>query len=193
MSVLLNDDENEYEFDVILKTDSEGEEAEEVEPVEQVEEVEEEEGGIEAKPERKTKAVKPKRKMTEKQLKALAAGRAKRDAGRSERKSVKDAKLAVRKTNLEKRTIQKAIALKKREALEEAALMLSDEDSVDELEVKQVKRLVAKRKARAKAKTKAPPRKQAVEEDYSPERPQRAAPQRQLKEKPQETPQYVFY
>ena len=191
MSVLLND-ETEYEFDVILKTDSEGEE---VEQVEQVEQVEEDEGGIEAKPEPepKPKPVKPKRKMTEKQLKALADGRAKRDAGRSQRKSVKDEKLAIRKKNVEKRTIQKAIALKKREALEEAALMLSDEDSVDELEVKQVKRLVAKRKARAKAKTKAPPRKQPVEDDYSPERPQRTAPRTHFKEEIQETPQYVFY
>ena len=177
MSEEWTDDEPENEpEDVILKSDSEAED----------------EGGIEAKPEPepkpKPKAVKPKRKMTEKQLKALAAGRAKRDAGRNERKSVKDAKLAIRKTNLEKRTIQKAIALKKREAIEEAALMLSDEDSVDELEVKQVKRLVAKRKARAKAKTKAAPKRQPVEEDYSPER-----PQRQMKEKPQEQPQFVFY
>ena len=128
------------------------------------------------------KPVKPKRKMSEKQLAALAAGRAKRDAGRSERKSVKDEKLAVRKTNLEKRTIQKAIALKKREAIEEAALVLSDEDSVDELEVKQVKRLVAKRKARAKAKPKAAPQKEAVEQEYT-----------QPKQPVQETPQFVFY
>lgn len=152
--------------DILVKTDSE------------------DEGGIEATPEPppKPKVVKPKKKMSEKQLAALAAGRAKRDAGRSERKSVKDEKLAVRKTNLEKRTIQKAIALKKREAIEEAALVLSDEDSVDELEVKQVKRLVAKRKARAKAKPKAAPQKEAVEQEYS-----------QPKPPVQETPQFVFY
>lgn len=152
--------------DILVKTDSE------------------DEGGIEATPEPppKPKVVKPKKKMSEKQLAALAAGRAKRDAGRSERKSVRDEKLAVRKTNLEKRTIQKAIALKKREAIEEAALVLSDEDSVDELEVKQVKRLVAKRKARAKAKPKAAPQKEAVEQEYS-----------QPKPPVQETPQFVFY
>lgn len=162
------DDEPDNEEDILVKTDSE------------------DEGGIEAtpepEPEPKPKPVKPKKKMSEKQLAALAAGRAKRDAGRSERKSVRDEKLAVRKTNLEKRTIQKAIALKKREAIEEAALVLSDEDSVDELEVKQVKRLVAKRKARAKAKPKAAPPKEAVEQEYS-----------QPKQPVQETPQFVFY
>jgi len=162
------DDEPDNEEDILVKTDSE------------------DEGGIEAtpepEPEPKPKPVKPKKKMSEKQLAALAAGRAKRDAGRSERKSVKDEKLAVRKTNLEKRTIQKAIALKKREAIEEAALVLSDEDSVDELEVKQVKRLVAKRKARAKAKPKAAPQKEAVEQEYT-----------QPKQPVQETPQFVFY
>ena len=162
------DDEPDNEEDILVKTDSE------------------DEGGIEAtpepEPEPKPKPVKPKKKMSEKQLAALAAGRAKRDAGRSERKSVKDEKLAIRKTNLEKRTIQKAIALKKREAIEEAALVLSDEDSVDELEVKQVKRLVAKRKARAKAKPKAAPQKEAVEQEYS-----------QPKQPVQETPQFVFY
>ena len=163
------DSESEPEqTDILVKTDSE------------------DEGGIEAtpepEPEPKPKPVKPKKKMSEKQLAALAAGRAKRDAGRIERKSVKDEKLAVRKTNLEKRTIQKAIALKKREAIEEAALVLSDEDSVDELEVKQVKRLVAKRKARAKAKPKAAPQKEAVEQEYT-----------QPKQPVQETPQFVFY
>ena len=174
---LLNDSEPE-EIDVVVKTDSEGED----------------DGGIEAKPEPEPepKPVKPKRKMTEKQLKALAAGRAKRDAGRNERKSVKDAKLAIRKKNVEKRTIQKAIALKKREAIEEAALMLSDEDSVDELEVKQVKRLVAKRKARTKAKAKEATTRPTTRPN-SPERPQREAPQIQFKEQPQEQPQYVFY
>jgi len=95
---------------------------------------------------------KPKRKMTEKQLAALAAGRAKRDKGRAERKSAKDEKLAIRKANLEKRTKQKAIRIKKNELLEEAALVLSDENSGDELEAKMVKRLLTKRKAKAKAK-----------------------------------------
>ena len=164
------DDEPDDELDIVVKSDSE------------------DEGGIEAtpepepEPEPKPKPVKPKKKMSEKQLAALAAGRAKRDVGRNAKKAVKDEKLAIRKANLEKRTIQKAIALKKREAIEEAALMLSDEDSVDELEVKQVKRLVAKRKARAKAKPKAAPQKQAVEQEYS-----------QPKEPVQETAQYVFY
>ena len=164
------DDEPDDELDIVVKSDSE------------------DEGGIEAtpepepEPEPKPKPVKPKKKMSEKQLAALAAGRAKRDVGRNARKVVKNEKLAIRKANLEKRTIQKAIALKKREAIEEAALVLSDEDSVDELEVKQVKRLVAKRKARAKAKPKAAPQKQAVEQEYS-----------QPKEPVQETPQFVFY
>tara|TARA_R110002124_G_scaffold124572_1_gene283603 strand:+ start:4088 stop:4585 length:498 start_codon:yes stop_codon:yes gene_type:complete len=159
------DDEPDDELDIVVKSDSE------------------DEGGIEAtpepepEPEPKPKPVKPKKKMSEKQLAALAAGRAKRDVGRNARKVVKNEKLAIRKANLEKRTIQKAIALKKREAIEEAALVLSDEDSVDELEVKQVKRLVAKRKARAKAKPKTAPQKQAVEQEYS--------------QPPQ--PQFVFY
>ena len=115
--------------------------------------------------------------MSEKQLAALAAGRAKRDKGRAERKSVRDEKVATRKANLEKRTIKKAIALKKREAIEEAALVLSDEDSVDELEVKQVKRLVAKRKAKARAKP----------------TPQKQTAPAQPKEPVQEAPQFVFY
>tara|TARA_R100000541_G_scaffold34127_2_gene42594 strand:+ start:5101 stop:5634 length:534 start_codon:yes stop_codon:yes gene_type:complete len=177
MSEEWTDEEPEDIVDVIVKSDSEGEEEEAGD---------EDEGGIEAKPEPKPKAVKPKRKMSEKQLQALAAGRAKRDAGRNERKSVRDEKAAIRKTNLEKRTIKKAIALKKREAIEEAALLLSDEDSVDELEVKQVKRLVAKRKARAKAKpVKVKTRFAPASKDYSPERPQRPASP--------EPPQYTFY
>jgi len=124
----------------------------------------------------KPKPVKPKKKMSEKQLKALAAGRAKRDKGRAERKAVQNEKLAIRKANLEKKTIRKAVALKRREALEEAALVLSEEDTADELEVKQVKRLVAKRKTKAKAKAKP-----------------KANPQEAQIEPVQEQPQYVFY
>jgi len=165
MSDEWTDDDTDEELDVILKTDSE------------------DDGGIEASsrpptPEPpKPKPVKPKKKMSEKQLAALAAGRAKRDKGRAERKSVRDEKVATRKANLEKRTIKKAIALKKREAIEEAALVLSDEDSVDELEVKQVKRLVAKRKAKARAKP----------------TPQKQTAPAQPKEPVQEAPQFVFY
>lgn len=149
------DESTDGELDVILKSDSE------------------DDGGVEA-PSRPPTPEPPKprakKKMSEKQLAALAAGRAKRDKGRAERKAVRDEKAATRKKNLEERTIKKAIALKKREALEEAALILSDEDEADELEVKQVKRLVAKRKAKAKPKAKAEP-----------------------KEPVQEAPQYVFY
>tara|TARA_R110002020_G_scaffold467104_1_gene690347 strand:- start:297 stop:794 length:498 start_codon:yes stop_codon:yes gene_type:complete len=165
MSDEWTDDDTDEELDVILKSDSE------------------DDGGIEASsrpptPEPpKPKPVKPKKKMSEKQLAALAAGRAKRDKGRAERKSVRDEKVATRKANLEKRTIKKAIALKKREAIEEAALVLSDEDSVDELEVKQVKRLVAKRKAKARAKP----------------TPQKQTAPAQPKEPVQEAPQFVFY
>ena len=165
MSDEWTDDDTDEELDVILKSDSE------------------DDGGIEASsrpptPEPpKPKPVKPKKKMSEKQLQALAAGRAKRDKGRAERKSVRDEKAATRKANLEKRTIKKAIALKKREAIEEAALVLSDEDSVDELEVKQVKRLVAKRKAKARAKP----------------TPQKQTAPAQPKEPVQEAPQFVFY
>ncbi len=160
------DDSTDEELDVILKSDSEDEGIEASRPL--TPEI--------AEP--KPKPVKPKKKMSEKQLQALAAGRAKRDKGRAERKSVRDEKAAIRKANLEKRTIQKAIALKKREAIEEAALVLSDEDSVDELEVKQVKRLVAKRKAKAKVKT--TPQKQTAPEP---------APHQPV----QETPQFIFY
>jgi hypothetical protein len=165
MSDEWTDESTDEELDVILKSDSE------------------DDGGIEASsrpptPEPpKPKPVKPKKKMSEKQLAALAAGRAKRDKGRAERKAVRDEKVATRKANLEKRTIKKAIALKKREAIEEAALVLSDEDSVDELEVKQVKRLVAKRKAKARAKP-------TPQEQTAPAQP---------KEPVQEAPQFVFY
>ena len=165
MSDNWTDEDTDEELDVILKSDSE------------------DDGGIEASPSRpptpeppKPKPVKPKKKLSEKQLNALAAGRAKRDQGRAERKSVRDQKAATRKANLEKRTIQKAISLKKRQAIEEAALVLSDEDSVDELEVKQVKRLVAKRKAKAKAKS----------------TPQKQTAPTQPKE-PTQQPQFVFY
>ena len=68
------DDEPDDELDIVVKSDSE------------------DEGGIEAtpEPEPKPKPVKPKKKMSEKQLAALAAGRAKRDVGRNAKKGTKN-------------------------------------------------------------------------------------------------------
>ena len=133
---------------------------------------------------RKPKPEKPpgKRQMSEKQLAALANGRAKRDAGRLERRTAKqketEAKKAVQKKRREEMLVKKAIKIKKKEAIEEAELILSSEDDMDELEVKQVKRLVAKRKT-AKKKT-AP--KQVVKD----------TPKQVTKDTPVK-PQFIFY
>ncbi len=169
------DDTVESEEEVAVKSDSE----------------DEGDSGIEAKPEpdppilKVGRPRKPRPPLTQKQLDALAKGRQKRDAGRAERKAVADEKKAIRKANLEKRTIKKAVSLKKKEALEEAALMLSDDDSGDELEVKMVKRLVAKRKAAAKAKPKA---------KAKPRSPSPSPPRRTKKTEPvAEASQFVFY
>jgi len=74
-------------------------------------------------------------------------------------------------------TVKKAVKIKKKEVIEEAAILLSSEDEMDDLEIKQVKRIVAKRKTNARKKTVAP-------KDVYKDTPQ----------KPKlEAPQYVFY
>jgi len=156
--------ESESEDDVIVETDEETDVKEEVK-----EKVEEEVKELpKEKPEkkkvgrpRKPKVVKEKKKPSEAQLQALARGRAKRDAGRLERKTT-------RKKQLEEKVVKKAINLKKREVLEEAILVFSSEDEMDDLELQAVKRAVAKRKS----KKNNPPKQ--VKNDY-------------------EEPQYVFY
>ena len=50
--------------------------------------------------------------------------------------------------------MKKAVRIKKREVMEEAALELSSEGSEDELEIKQVKRAVAKKRAKKKVAAK---------------------------------------
>ena len=103
---------------------------------------------------------KPKKKASEAQLAALAKGRAKRDAGRLERKTEQQKKQEARKQRHNELAVKKAIRIRKKEVMEDAVLMLSSEDDMDELEVKQVKRIVAKQKAKAKAKAKAEAKKE---------------------------------
>ena len=140
---------------------------------------------IKPKPRPKGRPIKPiveqkekaKRKMSEAQLAALAKGRAKRDAGRLERKTEKQKEAENKKKRRDEMTVKKAVKIKKKEVIEEAAILLSSEDEMDDLEIKQVKRVVAKRKANTRKKTVAP---KDVYKD--------------IPQKPKlETPQYVFY
>ena len=112
--------------------------------------------------------------MSEAQLAALAKGRAKRDAGRLERMTAKQKEAEAKKKRRDEMAVKKAVKIKKKEVIEEAALLLSSEDEMDDLEIKQVKRVVSKRKTNARKKA--------------------AAPKEVLKDEPQlEAPQYVFY
>jgi len=56
--------------------------------------------------------------------------------------------------------------------MEEAALELSSEDELDEIEVKHVKKIVAKRKAAKKAAAKPRKSRAAPQEDYAPAEPE---------------------
>tara|TARA_R100001224_G_C4005739_1_gene144407 strand:+ start:692 stop:1213 length:522 start_codon:yes stop_codon:yes gene_type:complete len=96
----------------------------------------------------------PKKKLSQKQLDALARGRATRDQYRGERKTAREAKAVAKKKQREANIVKKAVRIKKREVMEEAALELSSESSEDELEIKQVKRAVAKKRAKNKVSAK---------------------------------------
>jgi len=100
------------------------------------------------------KTGRPKKKLSQKQLDALAKGRASRDAGRAMRKTIKEENEVVKKKRREQAIVKKAVRIKKREVMEEAALELSSEGSEDELEIKQVKRAVAKKRAKKKVAAK---------------------------------------
>ena len=100
------------------------------------------------------KTGRPKKKLSQKQLDALAKGRANRDAGRAQRKTIKQENEVVKKKRREQAIVKKAVRIKKREVMEEAALELSSEGSEDELEIKQVKRAVAKKRAKKKVAAK---------------------------------------
>ena len=100
------------------------------------------------------KTGRPKKKLSQKQLDALAKGRANRDAGRAQRKTIKEENEVVKKKRREQAIVKKAVRIKKKEIMEEAALELSSEGREDELEIKQVKRAVAKKRAKKKVAAK---------------------------------------
>ena len=102
-------------------------------------------------------AEKPKKRLSEKQLAALAAGRAKRTAAKEAKSQEKEAVALEKKKVKDKKVVKKAKEIAKREIMEEAALELSSDDELDDIEVKHVKKIVAKRKAAKK--TAAKPRK----------------------------------
>jgi len=103
-----------------------------------------------SKPPISAKTGRPKKKLSQKQLDALARGRAKRDEGRVIRNTAKEVAEEKKKKRRDALVVRKAIRIKKREVMEEAALELSSEESEDELEIKQVKRAVAKKRAKNK-------------------------------------------
>lgn len=109
---------------------------------------------VSAEPTISQKTGRPKKVMSQKQLDALAKGRATRDAGRAQRKTAKEENDVVKKKRRETAIVKKAVRIKKREIMEEAALELSSEESEDELEIKQVKRAVAKKRAKKKVAAK---------------------------------------
>ncbi len=171
--------ESESEDDVIIETDDESESEVEVEqsppPPPTSPEPEAPKPRPRGRPPKPiVEKVKGKRKMSEAQLAALAKGREKRDAGRLERKTVKQKETEAKKKRRDEMAVKKAVKIKKKEAIEEAALLLSSEDEMDDLEIKQVKRVVAKRKTNTRKKA--------------------AAPKAVLKDEPKlEAPQFVFY
>tara|TARA_R110002050_G_scaffold67037_2_gene145254 strand:+ start:548 stop:1156 length:609 start_codon:yes stop_codon:yes gene_type:complete len=131
---------------------------------------------------------KKRKPLTQKQLDNLAKGRMKRDEARLERKTQKE-KLADQKKKIrEANIVKKATKIKKKEIMDEAIIMLSSEDEMDELEVKQVKRIIQKRKAAAKKKSK------IKKEEPKPKPKPRQQNVIKTQEPPvQETPQFIFY
>ena len=158
------DDDTESEDDVIVQTDDEsdddGIEAPPPSPVKEDDEENQEpvkrSRGRPRLPRPPVSAAtgRPKKVLTEKQLAALAKGRETRNANRSARANVKEEAAAIKKKEREEKIVTKAVRLRKRQVLEEAALELSSEEEADDFEIKAVKRIVAKRKAVKKAATK---------------------------------------
>ena len=112
-----------------------------------------------------------KKEKVKKQLDALARGRANRDAKRAERKTDQDETAKVKKQQRDEAIVKKAKRIRKKEIIEEAVLQLSSEDEEDDLTIKQVKRVVAKRKQAKKTKE----------------------PQNKLIEQEEPTQAYIFY
>tara|TARA_R110000824_G_scaffold13324_2_gene58115 strand:+ start:1425 stop:2156 length:732 start_codon:yes stop_codon:yes gene_type:complete len=111
---------------------------------------EEDESDKENDPPVSEKTGRPKKKLSQKQLDALAKGRATRDTGRAIRKTKKQEDADIKKKKKEEAIVKKAVRIKKKELMEEAALEISSEEEDDELEIKQVKRALAKRRATKK-------------------------------------------
>ena len=110
---------------------------------------------VSAEPTISKKTGRPKKVMSQKQLDALAQGRATRDVGRAQRKTIKQENDVVKKKRRETLIVKKAVRIKKREIMEEAALELSsDESGESDVEIKQVKRAVAKKRAKKKVAAK---------------------------------------
>lgn len=162
---------DESDDDVIIETDDEDSDSgmEATEPPPQQEEPEPE------APPKKPRGRPPKpivprgpkvrKPMTQSQLDALARGRETRNKNRKDRMAQREVEALEKKKVKEANLVKKAVKIKKKEVLEEASYLLSSEDDMDELEVKQVKRIVAKRKAKAKKENAKPtPKRVAVEE-----------------------------
>jgi len=150
---------DESEDEVILKSDDEIEApAKQSKPkrvkMEEPEEPEEDPLPLPAKrPRGRPRVVKPtkpegeKRRMSDKQLENLKKGREKRQSNAAANRAAKDANAEEKRRTRDAKIVKKATRIRKKEVLEEAVLELSSEDEMDDLEVKQVKRVVAQRKS----------------------------------------------
>tara|TARA_S200002703_G_scaffold52505_1_gene45516 strand:- start:44 stop:538 length:495 start_codon:yes stop_codon:yes gene_type:complete len=94
------------------------------------------------------KTGRPKKKLTQKQLDALARGRASRDTSRVQRKDTKAKEEADKKKRRNEAIVKKAREIKKKEAIEQAMVELSSEESEDDVDTRKVKRAVAKSRAK---------------------------------------------
>lgn len=163
---------DESDDDVIIETDDEDSDSgmEATEPPPQPEETPEPEAPPKKPRGRPPKPIVPRgpkvrKPMTQAQLDALARGRETRNKNRKDRMAQREVEAVEKKKIKEANLVKKAVKIKKKEVLEEASYLLSSEDDMDELEVKQVKRIVAKRKAKAKKENAKPtPKRVAVEE-----------------------------
>ena len=165
---------DESDDDVIIETDDEdsdsGMEATEPPPQQEEEGEVQEEAPAKRPRGRPPKPIVPRgpktrKPMTQSQLDALARGRETRNKNRKDRMAQREVEALEKKKIKEANLVKKAVKIKKKEVLEEASYLLSSEDDMDELEVKQVKRIVAKRKAKAKKENVKPtPKRVAVEE-----------------------------
>ena len=96
------------------------------------------------------KTGRPKKKLSQKQLDALAKGRATRDSKRAVTKKIREGHAADKKKERDVRVVAKAKRIRKKEAIETAALELSSEDSGDDVTTGAVKRAVATKRAKGK-------------------------------------------